>query len=116
MEFNPFKCEAITFTRPISAVSVSFERRTTVVLFLSFALFLSEVTVHYLLHGLFNTHLLIHSWCDIARNRVGTENEDDYAIDLPIRGSSNYCVPSLLTFGAMHCGAPRQRWFVDVDA
>ena len=30
MEFNPFKCEAITFTRPISAVSVSFERRTTV--------------------------------------------------------------------------------------
>ena len=38
------------------------------------ALFLSEVrpTVHCLLHGFLDTHLLIHSWCDIARNpRVG---------------------------------------------
>jgi len=24
-----------------------------------------------LLHGFLDTHLLIHSWCDIARNRVG---------------------------------------------
>jgi len=36
------------------------------------ALFLSEVTVHCLPHSFLNTHLLIHSWCDIARNRVGT--------------------------------------------
>ena len=36
------------------------------------ALFLSEVTDHCLLHGFLDTHLLIHSWCDIARNRVGT--------------------------------------------
>ena len=36
------------------------------------ALFSSEVTVHRLLHGFLGTHLLIHSWCDIARNRVGT--------------------------------------------
>ena len=33
------------------------------------ALFLSEVTVHCSLHGFLDTHLLIHSWCDIARNR-----------------------------------------------
>ena len=36
------------------------------------ALFLSDVTVHCLLHGFLDAHLLIHSWCDIARNRVGT--------------------------------------------
>ena len=36
------------------------------------ALLLSEVAVHCLLHGLLGTHLLIHSWCDSARNRVGT--------------------------------------------
>jgi len=44
------------------------------VLFLSPALhcFLLEVTVHCLLHGFLDTHLIIHSWCDIARNRVGT--------------------------------------------
>ena len=46
------------------------------VLFSSSALhcfFLSEteITVHCLLHGFLDTHLLIHSWCDIARNRVG---------------------------------------------
>ena len=31
----------------------------------------TEITVHCLLHGFLDTHLLIHSWCDIARNRVG---------------------------------------------
>ena len=36
------------------------------------ALFLSEVDVHCLLHGFLDARLLIHSWCDIARNRVGT--------------------------------------------
>jgi len=61
----------------LSCLSVSFEHRTTSC-FLSSALlacttlFLSEVTVHCLLHGLVDTDPLIHSWCDIARNRVGT--------------------------------------------
>jgi len=36
------------------------------------ALLLSKVTVHCLLHGFLDTHLLIHSWRDIAWNRVGT--------------------------------------------
>ena len=37
-----------------------------------YVLFLSEVTVHCLVHGFLDTHLLIHSWWKIARNRVGT--------------------------------------------
>jgi len=36
------------------------------------ALFLSELTVHCLMHGFLDTHLLIHSWCNIARNWVST--------------------------------------------
>jgi len=43
------------------------------------AVFLSEVTVHCLLHGFLDTHLFIHSWCDIARDRSAplSEDEDD---------------------------------------
>jgi len=62
-----------TVSRPISAVSVSFEHRTTSFFIVSTALFLSEVTVHCLLHGFLDTRLLIlHSWCDIARIQNGT--------------------------------------------
>jgi len=62
----------LTVSRPISAVFVSFEHWTTSCFFICTALFLSEGTVHCLLHGFLDTHLLIHSWFDIARNRVGT--------------------------------------------
>jgi len=34
--------------------------------------FYLKVSVHCLLHGFLDTCLLIYSWCDIARNRVGT--------------------------------------------
>ena len=47
----------------------------TYVLLLSSALhcfFYLKVSVHCLLHGFLDTCLLIYSWCDIARNRVGT--------------------------------------------
>ena len=62
----------LTVSRPISAVFVSFEHWTTSCFFICTELFLSEVAVHCLLHGFLDTHLLIHSWFDIARNRVGT--------------------------------------------
>ena len=63
----------LTVSRPISTVSVSFEHRTIRHVFIiCTALFLSEVTVHCLLHGFLYTHLLIQSWCDIARNWVAT--------------------------------------------
>jgi len=44
------------------------------VLFLSSALhcFYPKLLCIGLLHGFLDTHLLTHSWCDIARNRVGT--------------------------------------------
>jgi len=45
------------------AFHLSTGQRPVVIVFT--ALFLSEVTVRRLLHGFLDTHLLIHSWCDI---------------------------------------------------
>ena len=42
------------------------------VLFLSSALHCFYPQLHCLLHGFLDTHLLIHSWCDIPRNQFGT--------------------------------------------
>ena len=65
----------LTVSRTIWAVSVSFEYQTT-----SCLMFISS-TLHCfhrrslficLLRGFLDTHLLIHSWCDIAQNQVGT--------------------------------------------
>jgi len=47
------------------SVSVSFEPGTTSLFITLPAPFLSEVAVHYLVHGFLDTHLLIHSWCNI---------------------------------------------------
>ena len=60
------------FQDPSQQFQSHFSTRLRPVFIVCTALFLSEVTVHCLLHGFLDTHLLIHSWCNIARNRVGT--------------------------------------------
>ena len=57
--------------RPFS-VSVSFEHRTTSCFYhLHCTVFTGGYFSDVLMHGFLDTRLLIHSWCDIARIRVG---------------------------------------------
>ena len=71
------------------SVSVSVGKKTIYPTTTDEPIQMSKVTVHCLLHGFLDTHLLIHSWCDIAWNRVGTVNGKRWRLGPSPMGRSN---------------------------